>query len=585
MADGAQREDDRQFVQNLITNNTQVVEEGHDDRKAEVVAILDRVLARGGRRGGPTKEMLIQLCLLCPGQPVVLPTLSKAEIVETIQKVLSDNDQPPQPHPEVDPEELGLPEGPPPDGWGHLVDDDDFQDPPPDADVKPLLRLRRGELSSLSKEKQLELLLKEQEHLQQVKRNPGDDLLVYVRSNLGEMDENSAPLPPNLDDAWILYLYEKILQKEIQKFQTLIFQNPTDSESRGRGREQNPISVSESESSSSDDDDLSSYYPNKRYAVKRKKKRKRRSKRSRKSKKKKRARKRRRSSSVSSSASSSSSSEEESNSKKVSSAAYGPNHYEQLQEFRDDYRAYYDDGNAGDWPEDDTLKFIVKKFARAGSKFAHKTEGVKKKFTTNHERDHARKRTVQIYDMCDTVAELRLERNEQMARELRRLDGATKAKRAKAKAKLRKFHRASIEEEQTLLSRVGVYCDLVLMGKKSWDDFHSELTLGGQKEAIVEGTGGLVSTGVAAKAWKKAQSASLPPVKKKKRKQQQPPSGNPKLTCYYCNKPGHRGRYCPDRKAGKSPHPNSRQVQWDKDNKKNGDDKAGKKGILVTKKE
>ena len=273
------------------------------------------------------------------------------------------------------------------------------------------------------------------------------------------------------------------------------------------GGEGHPISLSDSENSS--DDDLSSYYPNKRYAVKRKKKHRRRSKRSRKRKKKKRAKKRRHSSSVSSSTSSSSSSEEESNSKKVSSTAYGPNHYEQLQEFRDGYRAYYDDGNAGDWPEDDVLNFISKKFARAGSKFAHKTEGVKKKFTTSHERDHARKRTVQIYDMCDTISELRLERNEQMARELRRVDGASKAKRAKAKAKLRKFHRASIEEEQTLLSRVGVYCDLVLMGRKSWDDFHAELALGGQKEAIVEGTGGMVTKGVAAKAWKKAQSASL----------------------------------------------------------------------------
>ena len=48
---------------------------------------------------------------------------------------------------------------------------------------------------------------------------------------------------------------------------------------------------------------------------------------------------------------------------------------------------------------------------------------------------------------------------------------------------MRKYRDTSVEEEQSLVSRVGVYCDLVLMGKKSWDDFHSELSLhvGGQK--------------------------------------------------------------------------------------------------------
>ena len=81
------------------------------------------------------------------------------------------------------------------------------------------------------------------------------------------MSENSDPLPPNLDNTWILYLYGNngnILQKEIQRFQMLIFQNPTTSESAGRGEKEDPISLSDSESSS--DDDLSSYYPNKRCA-------------------------------------------------------------------------------------------------------------------------------------------------------------------------------------------------------------------------------------------------------------------------------------------------------------------------------
>ena len=239
----------------------------------------------------------------------------------------------------------------------------------------------------------------------------------------------------------------------------------------------------------------------------------------------------------------------------------------------------------GEWPEDDALKFISKKFARAGTKFAHKAEGVKKKFVSGAERDHARKRTVQIYDMSDTIAELRLERNEQIARESRRMDGASKAKRARMKAKLRKFHSASIEEEQALVSRVGVYCDLVLMGKQSWDDFHSELSLGGQKEAIIEGMGGLVSKGVSAKAWKKAQASTLKAFKKKKKKLQsdtleRAPAKTQHGVCYWCNKPGHNARDCRDKKAGKPPNPAGKQAQWDKRNK---EDKFKKKGIVVTK--
>ena len=71
MAGVAQRDNDKHFVQNLISNNTQVIEEGHDDRKIEVIEIMNRLLDRGGRRGGPTKDMLIQLqlqlCQFCSG--------------------------------------------------------------------------------------------------------------------------------------------------------------------------------------------------------------------------------------------------------------------------------------------------------------------------------------------------------------------------------------------------------------------------------------------------------------------------------------------------------------------------------------
>ena len=90
-----QAEADKRFIQDLITNNTLVVEEGQNDRKNEVIAILDRVLARGRSRWGPTKNMLLQLCQLCPGQPVVAPTRRKSEIVGVIRGVIPD-DPPPQ---------------------------------------------------------------------------------------------------------------------------------------------------------------------------------------------------------------------------------------------------------------------------------------------------------------------------------------------------------------------------------------------------------------------------------------------------------------------------------------------------------
>ena len=578
MDNNPQAEADKRFIQDLITNNTLVVEDGQNDRRNEVMAILGRVLARGRRRGGPTKNMLLQLCQLCPGQPVVAPTLTKPEIVRVIQGSIPDDQpaqRPPTPPPNVIREPArGRPVGVPPPGWAYLVGDDDPPVHPPD--VKSLLRLKRGELESLPKQKQLELLLKEQEELQNVKQNPGQDLLRYVRANLQEMSDNSTPLPPDVDDTWVIFLYEKTLENEIKKFQFLFLQN----RDKQRGTHEDPVIVSNAESD--DDDDLSSYYPNKKYALSRKSRKKR--KRKRKKKKKRKKRRRRGSSSSSQSEdSSSSSTEEESNSKRVSLASYGPNHYEQLQEFRDDYRAYYDEGNAGDWPEDDALKFIAKKFARAGTKFAHKSQGVRKKFITGHERDHARKRTVQIYDMSDTIAELRLERNERIASELRRMDGASKAKRAKIKSRTRKYRDASVQEEQSLVSRVGVYCDLVLMGKKSWDDFHSELNLGGQKEAIVEGMGGLVSKGVAAKAWRKAQASTVKPYKKKKKLKDEKNKGRgphrvPQLRCYYCNKIGHKGRDCPDKKAGKPPHPASKQAHDDKIAKVN------KKGGIVVKK-
>ncbi len=106
--------------------------------------------------------------------------------------------------------------------------------------------------------------------------------------------------------------------------------------------------------------------------------------------------------------------------------------------------------------------------------------------------------------MSDTIVELRLERNEQLAKAMRRAAGASAAKTARIKQKQSKLKKASVQEEQILVARVGVYCDLVLLGKQAWDDYHNELELGGQKEAVVESMGGGISKSVASKAGTKS---------------------------------------------------------------------------------
>ena len=74
--------------------------------------------------------------------------------------------------------------------------------------------------------------------------------------------------------------------------------------------------------------------------------------------------------------------------------------------------------------------------------------------------------------MADTVAELRLERNQMLSNAARRAKGASRAKAERIKRKASKRSRDSVLEEQTLVARIGVYCDLVLMGEMSWDKYN-----------------------------------------------------------------------------------------------------------------
>ena len=242
-----------------------------------------------------------------------------------------------------------------------------------------------------------------------------------------------------------------------------------------------------------------------------------------------------------------------------------------MAEFRDEHKEFYKNGRIG-WPSDEALTFIAKKFGRAGSSFAKKTsKGVKRIFANNRaEREHARTHTAQIYEMADEVCALRQERNERLADLTRRREGATEAKKARIKQQARKFMRASVREEQALVSRVSLYCDLVLLGKSAWDAFHAELELRGQQSTVVEGLGGVVSKSLASKAWKAAQKLAFTPRRQVKRgsagegvtKRQPQQESKPKLPCYWCNKVGHAGKFCPDKLSGKPFSPQSRAASW-----------------------
>ena len=172
--------------------------------------------------------------------------------------------------------------------------------------------------------------------------------------------------------------------------------------------------------------------------------------------------------------------------------------------------------------------------------------------------------------MSDEVCALRQERNERLADFARKREGASEAKKARLKQRSRKFLRASVREEQALVSKVSLYCDLVLLGKASWDAFHAEIDLRGQQSTVVESLGGTVSTSVASKAWKTAQKLAF--TQKAKRitntgnaGSQQKSQQQKKIPCYWCNKMGHLGRTCPDKLAGKPFHPQSRSASWPED--------------------
>ena len=492
---GRQSLEDRATTQEFLDEGAEISHENPE--KVRVVSgILQRIVDRGARlRGGPTKGMLLQLRELIPGDFQVTVVGSKGDIVaEMIEKLRHEAAPEAEDESDVAPEDI-------PEGWDDVVHLDDGIGP------TPLLRFRRQEYSDLPKDEIIGLLLDEQEVVRRKKREQDGPTLTYVRKNLHEMVGKATPLPPDVPDKVVWFLYESQLKKVIQeipnsnKGQRANPRAPKNARKRDGNKLPDLIEISDSDESTSDDDssdsDLESYsvsrpFPHKHFksSKKSKKKRKKHKKRKRKKKKRRKRKRRRHSSSTGSSSSSSSDEAVEPNGRRVSSSAYDSTHYERLREFQEGYDEWVEEAGPSDWPEDAAIDFIAKKFARPGTKFAHKKEGVKHKFVTKDQIDFAKSKTRTIYGWANDVANLRLERHQQLSKACRRAEGASAAKKARIKQKAGTYKRASVNEEQTLVAKIGVCCDLVCLGKQSWADYHNELKLGGQREAVIESSGG-----------------------------------------------------------------------------------------------
>ena len=574
--------DDREFVLNLIRNDLVIVDAAIPERKQSVIAILRRQQSMGGRRGGTTRADLINLNGFCPGEQLFGPNASKAEIIVDMLRRLGaageneaedreDDRENAENQVDGHEEALAPPAGPPPAGWNVPE-----QVVPRAVQVHDaLLRRRRGLLRDMPVARQLSLLLDEQDAVEAAQIGADAPTLLFARQNLQQMTANPVPLPAEVADEWVWYFYKAELAKEIdvlsrEENERAVIQEqrlatatavPSSDRVVDLRREEAEEDEGDKTSSSSSDSDLASYAPKKRFALKQYRPSKK-EKRKRKRKKKRSKKKRRRHSSSSSEDSSDSDLADGSNARRASGKAHNDLHLQQLQEFKETYADYERNAVAGKWPDEDALKFMTKKFCRPGSLFMDKTKGVMHKFAAKSQRDTALERTKLVYAMANTVAEHRLDRNEELARYYRRAKGASEAKAARIRQQASKYKRASVREEQTLLANLSTCCDLILMGSKSWDEYHYQLKLGGQTAAIIESTGGVASKSVAQRAWKAASASAVATKRPKKGPL------NPKTECYWC-RGNHSGRQCPRLRAGEKCHPASKAASWKPEDREN----------------
>ena len=171
-----------------------------------MIDILQRIVDRGVRvRNGPTKAMLIQMQDLIPVDFEVARISSKSDIVaEMLQKLRQYAATEADSNSDVAPEDI-------PEGWGDVEEIQEVLGP------TPLLRFRRREYSNLPKEEILGLLLNEQEMVRQKKRDQDAPTLAYARKKPSTNGKKTTPLPPEVSDKVVWFLYETQLKKVIQQ--------------------------------------------------------------------------------------------------------------------------------------------------------------------------------------------------------------------------------------------------------------------------------------------------------------------------------------------------------------------------------
>ena len=226
---------DTQFLQPFIDNNTRFAFQ----HKATLIDILQRLAQRGVRRGGPSKQMLLEIAPLLPGNAnfrqadnkatIIAGLLQMVALIQDVQnqpnQVVNAQNQPNQegqveaPNAagnvdngqQIDANEQRPVAGQIPAGWERFFDGHDREG---NEEEKTLLKLRRKSISA-SPHKLLQLLLLEQEQAKQAKEQGDQVYLAYVQDNLQEMAENPNPLPHNTAARFVWAIYLRVLQVEI----------------------------------------------------------------------------------------------------------------------------------------------------------------------------------------------------------------------------------------------------------------------------------------------------------------------------------------------------------------------------------
>ena len=161
--DRNQHVEDKRFLENIIQQQSQVVDPTAPNRRVQVIDILHRTKDMGRRQGGPTRETILSLKDLVPGDH---PSNGrKGEIIDSMLRSLEEvqNQDVSTDHPS---ELNDRPEGSVPEGWGNVLpggptgQDSLSGESPFDTGLK---RLKQGRLHNLPHTEILRLLLKEQD--------------------------------------------------------------------------------------------------------------------------------------------------------------------------------------------------------------------------------------------------------------------------------------------------------------------------------------------------------------------------------------------------------------------------------------